>query len=677
MILSIRNSILGRAFSFLMIGIFLLTLNPVGSYALTGGPAQPEFNSFTPIGTSDMVDLASGDFSYNIPLMDIGGFPINLAYNSGVTMDQEASWVGLGWDLSIGQINRQMRGLPDDFDGDVMTYENNKKNNFTVGGSVGLSGEVVGIKVLDKIAAVAGAEAGTISVSLGFQYNSYNGISIKPSFGLSFDISDNASVGFQASSGPDGLVVSPSASLHTKRKTDDSRDHKLKGTVGASFNSRQGLSSVNLSTSYYPDAFKPKNNGKDRKIRNGRSGVGSSKSFVANTYTPTIENNIITGSGTFNTAAGIEAFGVEGETEQTFYFSSQILAKKIDKKMAYGYENTQKSSEDGVLDFNREKDGVFTENSTNLPITNYTYDLYSVNGQGVSGMFQPFRSQVGYVYSDETQNNSADIGGGAEVSAGVAFHVGFDAEMTVSDSKTGAWEEDNNALTSFQPGASDYADYEEVYFKNVGDLSVDENLENFEGAGETNLGAYNPIRLKIGGGKYARTLQNTYEVKNKSDWPINSGTVKRNKRVKRNQNIQKVNVYEAGLTNEDSDPLLPDFIINPAATDKSHHTAGFIVTRNDGARYNYGKALYNTTKKEVTFATGKGLGGALVDQIVGDASTGLLTYEHGVDNTIDNKHGDHYLNAVTTPEYAHTFLLTSLLSTDYSDIDETPGSIYR
>lgn len=27
-------------------------------YALTGGPTQPEFESFTPIGTSDMVDLA-------------------------------------------------------------------------------------------------------------------------------------------------------------------------------------------------------------------------------------------------------------------------------------------------------------------------------------------------------------------------------------------------------------------------------------------------------------------------------------------------------------------------------------------------------------------------------------------------------------------------------------------
>ena len=113
--------------------IFLQVTQPMAVYALTEGPSQPEFNSFTPISTSDMVDLSSGDFNYNIPIMDVGGYPINLAYNSGVTMDQEASWVGLGWDLNVGQITRQMRGLPDDFNGDEMTYENSMKPNVTVG----------------------------------------------------------------------------------------------------------------------------------------------------------------------------------------------------------------------------------------------------------------------------------------------------------------------------------------------------------------------------------------------------------------------------------------------------------------------------------------------------------------------------------------------------------------
>ena len=81
------------------------------------GPGQPEMKSFQSVNANNMVDLFTGDFSYNIPLLDVGGYPVNLHYSSGITMDQEASWVGLGWNINPGSISRSMRGLPDDFDG--------------------------------------------------------------------------------------------------------------------------------------------------------------------------------------------------------------------------------------------------------------------------------------------------------------------------------------------------------------------------------------------------------------------------------------------------------------------------------------------------------------------------------------------------------------------------------
>ena len=84
---------------YLAMMILLETIQPMRMYALTSGPTQPEFNAFTPIGTSDMVNLSTGDFNYNIPIMDVGGYPLNLSYNSGVTMDQEASWVGREMEL--------------------------------------------------------------------------------------------------------------------------------------------------------------------------------------------------------------------------------------------------------------------------------------------------------------------------------------------------------------------------------------------------------------------------------------------------------------------------------------------------------------------------------------------------------------------------------------------------
>src|SRR5437868_7118186 len=96
---------------------------PTAAFALTGGPSQPEVQSFEPVGTTEMVDLFSGDFVYNIPLLDVEGYPINISYHSGITMDQEASWVGLGWNINPGVVNRGVRGIPDDFNGDPITKE--------------------------------------------------------------------------------------------------------------------------------------------------------------------------------------------------------------------------------------------------------------------------------------------------------------------------------------------------------------------------------------------------------------------------------------------------------------------------------------------------------------------------------------------------------------------------
>ncbi len=67
-----------------------------------GGPSTPEASSFKAAGSDNLVNLFTGDFSYSIPLMDVGGYPVNIFYSGGITMDQEASWVGLGWNTFSG-----------------------------------------------------------------------------------------------------------------------------------------------------------------------------------------------------------------------------------------------------------------------------------------------------------------------------------------------------------------------------------------------------------------------------------------------------------------------------------------------------------------------------------------------------------------------------------------------
>ena len=88
------------------------------SFALQGGPSQPDYTEFEPSGMTDMVDLLSGNFSYQIPLSDVpspyGNYPLSISYHAGISPQQEASWVGLGWSLNPGAINRAVRGVPDD-----------------------------------------------------------------------------------------------------------------------------------------------------------------------------------------------------------------------------------------------------------------------------------------------------------------------------------------------------------------------------------------------------------------------------------------------------------------------------------------------------------------------------------------------------------------------------------
>lgn len=72
------------------------TLAPTVTYALTSGPAAPEATSFELVDTTDMVNLQTGDFTYNIPLIEVpgpeGGYPLSLSYHAGIQPNEDASW---------------------------------------------------------------------------------------------------------------------------------------------------------------------------------------------------------------------------------------------------------------------------------------------------------------------------------------------------------------------------------------------------------------------------------------------------------------------------------------------------------------------------------------------------------------------------------------------------------
>ncbi|MDC8005221.1 hypothetical protein POV27_14260 [Aureisphaera galaxeae] len=100
----------------LLIGVFSLVAT---EKATAQGPNAPEAGSFEPVDATDMVNLLTGDLTYVLPIMTVpgpeGGYPLSLSYHAGIGMDQEASWVGLGWNLNPGAIDRGLNGFPDDW----------------------------------------------------------------------------------------------------------------------------------------------------------------------------------------------------------------------------------------------------------------------------------------------------------------------------------------------------------------------------------------------------------------------------------------------------------------------------------------------------------------------------------------------------------------------------------
>ncbi len=132
-----RRLVRGLA-SFLLLETLTTLAAPGVSWAMMG-PGQPEFTSYESGGSPDLVNLTTGDFTYNIPVLDVPGpergFSLPLTYRAGIRLEQEASWVGLGWSLNAGAIARSLTGYPDDAGGELMksTYKQKLTRGWTGG----------------------------------------------------------------------------------------------------------------------------------------------------------------------------------------------------------------------------------------------------------------------------------------------------------------------------------------------------------------------------------------------------------------------------------------------------------------------------------------------------------------------------------------------------------------
>lgn len=515
--LKLRHRRLQKVAFVLAFLLFAESVFPVKAFALTGGPSQPEVESFEPVTTTNMVSPFTGDFNYNIPLMTVpgpnGGYPINLAYHAGIGMEQEASWVGLGWNINAGVINRNMRGLPDDFNGDPVTktlvYKPQETTTFDYSAFSLQPYTNQVTQVVTTYSPLGGSKDSVISEQFGFEakraifayqihYNNYKGLGMGISMNLtsatgkatSSKFSTPLTISFDTDG---GLGVVPSIAYNDKTKK-AIRSY----SIGLGYNSRQGITGLKIASSKttvkseltttegeseFKDHYRMTPGGNLIRVpqlvstskyisetTSSETSPGCSVNFAFNNQLP----NFAQSYNTLSFSTGL-TYGKLDPSVVTFkkYKKRRFVVSAVKSESAldnktyqgYGYNNLQSYTEteqEDMADFAREKQAPATKNAPNISIGYPTYDALFVTGQGVAGAFRPFRSnatvlqdpaQVSNVVTAKLQPEFGDNVAVKPAPTSPSFELGGDAGVGYSRSYSGDWK--SPALSAITSGLAD------------------------------------------------------------------------------------------------------------------------------------------------------------------------------------------------------------------------------
>lgn len=619
-----------------------------------GGPSMPEVQRFTPAGANDLVNLFTGDLNYNLPLLDVGGYPVNISYNSNVGPNDEASWVGLGWTLNVGAIERSVRGLPDDFNGDVIKKKAHMKTKEVISAGGGFDIQISGVKISEGVEA-----GGEIGLSTEFEYDTYEGHALKLGVNGGFDFGSDVfggGLGLAAGiSSNGGGYLNPNLSLSGKFS-----QSKTNTTIGAGvnldINSREGLKAINFGIF---SSLSVQRTSRHSSHNHPTQIAGINKSyplnFVAPSYSPSFEMPMNNSAYALKINLGGEVGTIHLNGEMTGSFSSQAMDTSRTLK-SYGYLYLQYSNNDALLDFNREKDGTYFHESPNLPLTATTFDVFNISAQGLNGNFRAFRGDIGMIHDPSLRNSINNISLGAEVGGGNLIHVGANLGTEMGAEETKKWE-DGNQLTQafrFQDTSNIIPEYEPVYFKMLGEKNVIMNQGLFD-----SLGGFEPIQANlfrendISSGNVSDHLSNGIQYSNHRQ-------TRKSVREKRNTLISwKTNselLHSSQLRNHYRNDLSVRSTNFPGPQNRSSHIGEFTVTSPNGMIYIYAQPAYNNFIKERSFNVGHS-----------HEEHGNVDYDETM-NSPRNEIGNQFFLEERTPSYAYAWLLTGIVSNDYQDL---------
>lgn len=666
-----------KKIAFILLTIWILNIcAPLTGWALTSGPSQPEMANFQPAGTTELVDVSSGDFKYNIPLMEVDGYPINLSYQSGASMEEEASWVGLGWNLNIGSITRQLRGLPDDASGDEVKITHDVKPKVTIGGRITGKTELRGRGNTQKAKPSA-------SLSIGLFYDNYTGMGAE--LGANAGISLSMMNDGQMTAGLGiGLMsstvsgVSANVSPYMNMRISENAKTNMLSSAGLStslgYNSRSGIKDLSLGLSFSSNMLARQKEGR-KAYTDFRQGLSSSISYNTEPIYPSIQvpfkTKYTSVSLDVGAAAAVWFFG----GGFTGYKSVKEVTNRTFSNQAFGflYADRAENNPLAVMDFVREKDNPVTPTLPNMAIPVPLPDLFSYNNQLGGGQFRLYRA-TGIFGDNEATDRASTTSIGADVGFGVppfgGVHAGVSLFNQSGTTTSRLWKDQNNyfARGKFRGREEANPAKDHVYFKMVGEKTLEDEAlvdqkmlsgkdllsigvngivaqEPFKGRTETNEIKKNKMEPKRSVISYLTAKEARVAALDKKLWSYPSGVF---------TNLSKdANFTGPGKIKE----------IN-ASYRKNDHISEISVTAADGGRQVYGIPVYNTKQVEYSFALGS---------IGYTPNENQVAYTKNGTNINHKKGFDYYYHEEEQPAYATSYLLTGILSPDYEDNDGVDG----
>ncbi|PKP04004.1 MAG: hypothetical protein CVU11_06495 [Bacteroidetes bacterium HGW-Bacteroidetes-6] len=648
-----KNGSLKYIAAFMSVMLLNSMLYPLRTFALTGGPVQSEYESGYSSGSTDMVDPFTGDFKYGINLLTIpgmdGGFPINLDYNAGVTMEQEASWVGLGWSLNVGAINRSMRGMPDDFSGEEYTRESNMKPHWVIGldfqglKNGGIPTEAFGFPV-------DGYNAGG-----GIYYDSYSGIGINVDAGLYGPLAGN--LGFDASISYDpNTGYSPDFGLQYRLGEINGVTYGL--GMNVSLNSYEGMTALNGSA-YCKSGSDTKNM------------YGVSLPLRQN-YPPTIETPMTGTSVGFKVKVGKEiATGISTAKVVKGYYSEFAIAKKDQEKSfkVLGYMYDDDSHASYLRDVSYGKSYPQSKELSFVPMPNHTYDIYSASAVGLGLNFRTKRSDIPVLSPVKVESATTDVQMGIEFSAATSTHFGGNFSGMDMYGSSGRWLGGDDLLKAYADNnyAAAETGYRQSYYVSTAETGVEKYNE------DARIGDDKCIGLRLV--PYFHTALTTgsfLTIRAKALCNYPGGKLEDNYREYRDQSSQNIEYFTNSELHNYGLGVQGNLYSSGEYPCESGSTAGsynyishsgnqiglYSILNTDGSRYEFGLPVYNNKQVDAVFS---------IDHQSNDKvkTVGYSTADASVGNT---KGDDNLFMKNTMPAYASSYLLTSIVSSDYIDV---------